>query len=105
MTDDTSLAAVRDRIVAEAASAKSGGTNMSRQHIDDLLWSVFQEAESLLRDLEAVEGHGDLATAGRYIDVITTHIEPLRRRIEAVECHERDDALAEDAALSSMGPL
>lgn len=76
-----------------------------RQHIDDLLWNVYSETEALLRDLEAVEGSSDLATAGRYIKVFTNHIEPLRRVVEAVERHEREDAEAEDRALASMGPL
>lgn len=64
---------------------------MPNQPIDDLLWRVYREAETLLHDLEAVETRhgGDLAQAGRYIKVITDHVEPLRRVVEAVEFHER----------------
>lgn len=74
-------------------------------HIDDLLWRVFHEAEALLRDLEAVDGRNDLTTAGRYIKVITDHVEPLRRVVEDVEFHEKANALADDLAAARMGPL
>jgi hypothetical protein len=79
---------------------------MPRQHIDDLLRRVFHEAEALLRDLEAVDGgRNDLMTAGRYIKVITDHVEPLRRVVEDVEFHEKASALADDLAAYRMGPL
>lgn len=82
---------------------------MPRQHIDDLLWRVYREAEELLRELERVETSATLANvadvAGRYISIITDHVEPLRAVIEAVEDHERASAEVEDRALAYRGPL
>lgn len=54
-----------------------------------LLWRVFDEATALLRDLEAVDGIAGLVMAGRYIEVMRRHIEPLRRVVEDVEFHEK----------------
>jgi hypothetical protein len=80
---------------------------MPREHIDTLLWRTFRVAENLLRDLENAESNCDdrLDLAGRFLKIVTDHVEPLRRVVEAVEDHERADAEAEDRALARMSPL
>lgn len=66
--------------------------------IDDLLWACYSRTSEFLAELEAVEASGDMTAAGRYIAVMTKNVEPLRRAIEAVERHEREDAQREAAA-------
>lgn len=41
----------------------------------------------------------------KFLAIITSHVEPLRRVVEDVEFHQKAEALAEDLTLSRMGPL
>jgi len=68
-----------------------------RPHLDTLLWRVFTEAQTLLREAERVE-------IGQY-QHLAAHLLPLSRAVEAVEDHEQRAAEAEDRAAQRMGWL
>jgi hypothetical protein len=68
------------------------------------LWSCYEAAAELLRDLDAVEKSGDVAAAQAYLAAMTRHIAPLRRAVEAVEQIEREDAERNDEAWRRIWP-
>jgi hypothetical protein len=68
-----------------------------RPGIDALLWTVFREAQCLLREAERLD-------AGR-LPRIAERLMPLSRAVEAVEDHEARQAEAEDRAAARMGWL
>jgi len=70
---------------------------MPRQHLDQLLWRVFTEAQALLREAERIE-------IGRY-EHLAARLVPLSRAVEAVEDHEQRCAEREDRIAARMGWL
>jgi hypothetical protein len=70
---------------------------MPRPSLDQLLWRVYQESQTLLREAERLD-------AGR-LPRIAERLMPLSRAVEAVEDHEARQAEAEDRAAARMGWL
>jgi hypothetical protein len=70
---------------------------MPRLSLDQLLWRVYQESQTLLREAERLD-------AGR-LPRIAERLMPLSRAVEAVEDHEARQAEAEDRAAARMGWL
>jgi hypothetical protein len=70
---------------------------MPRLSLDQLLWSVYQEARYLLREAERLD-------AGR-LPRIAERLLPLSRAVERVEDFEQRAAEAEDRAAARMGWL
>jgi len=57
---------------------------------DIALRRVHVEAKALLRDLEAAANRTDgMELAGRFVAVLTAHIDPLRSAIDDVEFYDR----------------
>jgi hypothetical protein len=70
---------------------------MPRLSLDQLLWRVYQESQTLLREAERLD-------ASR-LPRIAERLMPLSRAVEAVEDHEQRAAEAEDRAAARMGWL
>jgi hypothetical protein len=74
-----------------------GAAAVTRPSLDQLLWRVYQESQTLLREAERLD-------AGR-LPRIAERLMPLSRAVEAVEDHEARQAEAEDRAAARMGWL
>ena len=58
---------------------------------------LYDEVIALLRDLEAAANRTDgMARAGRFVAVLTAHIDPLRSAIDDVEFYDRAERVIAD---------
>lgn len=71
-----------------AAEIRADDPAMRAAAPNDPLWRVYREAASLLHELERAAGSDGIALASICIAILTAHIDPLRRAIEAVKARE-----------------